>query len=375
MNKSKEEEYPYYNQRTLKKVDGIHIKLVELGMPIEDTRNIILSVARQPKGLFNLQKGVEFGVELLNSKKITNPVEILNVLKKAGDSIGNEINEALENEPHDPNFGSGSVRELEVAALRIRQNSTEIQIGTIKVGSGGVYKSVGADVVDRTPRIKEAIQVKRVSSSTKKRFWDNFEKAIEQLNGNKREEIPRGYASVADIQVSNCKNPVYNQSAASFIEIIRTRPSLKALLKDFNGTVFITSRKDVITLKLERGVVVTHSNSKVQSNPLSANDQELMTFDFQAIQSPDLLDSLLFVRAKLSGASDRSQAQRSDRIITEPVEDRIDDESKEQNNLEQSTKQLTPWEEVELIAAEVVQINLHPPSPIEDLDEDYGLSM
>ena len=362
MNKSKEEKYPYYNQRTLGKVDGIHIKLVELGMSIEDTRNIILSVARQPNGLFNFQKGVKFGVELLNSKKVTNPAEVLNVLKKAGDSIGNEINEALENEPHDPNFGSGSVRELEVAVLRIRQNSTEIQIGTIKVGSGGVYKKVGADVVDRTPRIKEAIQVKRVSSSSKRGFWDNFEKAVEQLNGRTGEEIPRGYAKVADIQVSNRKSIVYNRSAASFIEIIRTRPSLRALLKGFNGTVFITSGKDLITLKLEEGIITTHSNSKVQTNPLSVNDREQMTFDLQAIQSPDLLDSLLLVRDKLSGANDRSQTQRSDRI---------DDESKEQNNLEQPT----PREEAELMVVKPVQISVDPSSPLEDEDEDYGLSI
>lgn len=373
MNKLKEKQYPQHNQRTLRKIDTACNKLIELGMSTEDAADIISVVKKQPRGLCNFLRGVGFGVELLKSEKLTNPKEVLTVLMKAGYSIKNEINQSLENEPHDPNFGSGSVRELEVAVLRLRQRSTEVQIGTIKIGSRGVYKDVGADVVDRTPQIKEAIQVKRVSSDDPGTFWDNFERSIKQLNGTTGEEIPRGYKKVADIQISNRKNLAYNRSAESFIEIIYTRPTLKALLKDFDGTVFITSGKNQIELNLKRGKVIAHNTSKIHSTNLSVTRQVQSNLDPQVAQSINLLDTLTSAQTLLSDNSSEFQDQRSDRATIEQEEALIDNDLKQ--NLTQESKALTESEKVALMAKDTIQIDLEPDSPSQDLDEDYGLSM
>ena len=285
MNKSKEKEYPQYNQRTLRKKEATYTKLVELGMTSENAENILDLVAREPKGLLNFQNGVEYGTELLKSKKLTNPEEVLNVIDKAGKSIKNEIDKSRKGFPYDPNFGSGSIRELEVAVLRIRQGSTEIQVGTIKIGSGGVYKDVGADIVDRTPRIKEAIQVKRVSSDDSGAFWANFKKAIEQLNGNKREEIPRGFRKVADIEISNRNNSTYNCTPESFIKSINQRDSYKELLRDFDGTVFITSGKNQIELNLKKGEIINHSLTRIQSSNSKYLDPNKFTAKIKEVQS------------------------------------------------------------------------------------------
>ena len=292
MNKSKEQN----NQRTVRKIDAACAKLIEFGMTRQGAKSILDSVTRQPKGFINFQKGINYVTELLESQKVTNPKEVLNLLKNAGESIKNEINNAEKDTQniinkisnriyYDRNFGSGSIRELEVAVLRIRQGSTEIQIGKIKIGSGGIYKKVGADIVDRTPRIKEAIQVKRVSSDNPGRFWDNLENAIDQLNGNSGEEIPRGFRKVADIQISNRNNPTYNRSPESFIEGINGKKSYKKLLKDFDGTIFITSGKNQIELNLKKGEIINHSLTRIQSSNSKYLDPNKFTAKIKEVQS------------------------------------------------------------------------------------------
>ena len=88
MNKSKEQN----NQRTVRKIDAACAKLIEFGMTRQGAKSILDSVTRQPKGFINFQKGINYVTELLESQKVTNPKEVLNLLKNAGESIKNEIN-------------------------------------------------------------------------------------------------------------------------------------------------------------------------------------------------------------------------------------------------------------------------------------------
>ena len=105
----------------------------------------------------------------------------------------------------------GSLRELEVAASRVRQGHD-------------VSFNLGADVVDHTTQ--EALQIKNVTSRNLEGVQNNFAKAVQQLSGKKGEVVPQRpnhqpFERIAELVINNPKNPFFAGTAEDIAKKLR----------------------------------------------------------------------------------------------------------------------------------------------------------
>jgi hypothetical protein len=215
------------------------------------------------KGIANLKRAADIGGELIKSGRLRNPQEVGVVLGKAGYGILNEYVERSKNKPYDPKFSSGYIRELEVAKRLIDKGiSTDVELGGKKLGTSG--RTIGGDVVDHSNR--KVYQVKTVWSEKEGQFWDTYKGALDQLNGEKEEILPKyrnkEYDKVIDIKVTNPKNGLYEISAQDFIKQLNGKTGDD--FKNYTGTVRFTNKNGVLELEVNQGKVVTQiQNGKV----------------------------------------------------------------------------------------------------------------